>query len=257
MAPTVLDVGFSPDDGTGIVTIAALDRTLRVVQRMAYQTAAHSLGRVELTTAQHRDFELVIVDIHHSNLWVLLGTLAQAAVDTAVKAVVENAIQPLLKRLGVLLQHPEAHSPIDAATLTGLVTLTRVAGERHVQIHLETGGMHFVATPLDHARLASVPTAYRGDMIEMQGVVSEISLKRNTLTLDLLLAQASIICRFTPAQALVIRNVWLLGQALTVRGRGMWTGEQLDPTRPDLVEIEQIFNPQGESLALPPVLVQE
>lgn len=245
MPETALEIGFVPENAQAMLTIGALNHTLRAVQRVAWLTAAHSLGRDELTPAQQRDFQLTILDAHHSNLWLLLGTLGRNAADIVTKTVVEAAIHPLLQRLQTLLGKPEATSPIDAASLNALVQLARTAAESQMQIHLEAGSVRFTATPAAYQTLRDVPLGFRGLVMEIHGVVSEISLKRCTLTIDTVQGGTSVICRFSSAQALIIREVVLIGHPVTVRGYAYWTGEQISPTRPDVVEIEQVFDETG------------
>ena len=249
---STLEVGFVPETDSATLTVAMLNRTLTNVQRMIYQTAAYAYGREELTLAQRRDFQLAIIDAHHSNLWVILGVVAQAAADSIAKTVVETALTPLLDRLRALTAHPEAHAPIDAATLRGLVQLTEVAANSHMNIELQAGALHFRAAPSAYAALAKVEVGYTGDTIELRGVVSEISLKRNELTLDITGRNIAIPCRFTPEQALDVRDAALIGQPISVRGRGYWGGEQISAARPDYILIEQIHDQQGQPKLLTP-----
>ena len=253
-AVSTLEVGFVPEIVSATLTIAMLNRTLTSVQRMIYQTAAYTYGREELTVAQRRDFQLAIIDAHHSNLWVILGVVAQAAADSVAKTVVETALQPLLDRLRALTAHPAAHAPIDAATLRGLVQLTEVAANSHMNIDLQSGPLHFRAAPSAYATLANVEVGYTGAVIELHGVVSELSLRRNELTLDITGRNIAIPCRFTPEQALAIRDAVLIGHPVSVRGRGYWGGEQISHDRPDYILIEQIHDQHGQpQLLVPPV----
>jgi hypothetical protein len=245
-AVSTLEVGFIPEVASATLTVAMLNRTLTSVQRMVYQTAAYTSGRDEVTAAQRRDFQLAIIDAHHSNLWVILGVVAQAAADSVAKTVVETALQPLLDRLRALTSHPAAHAPIDAATLRGLVQLTEVAANSHMNIDLQAGALHFRAAPAAYATLAKVEVGYTGDVIELHGVVSEISLKRNELTLDITGRNSAIPCRFTPEQALAIRDATLIGHPVSVRGRGYWGGEQISNVRPDYILIAQIHDQHGQ-----------
>ncbi|SRR5579884_975998 len=251
---SALEVGFVPETQQGIVTASMLVHTLSSVQRMVYQTAAFSRGRDYLTPAQRRDYQLVVLDAHHSNLWVLLGVIAQSAADAVAKTVVETALNPLLDRLRKLAGHPEAHAPIDAATLRGLVQLTEVAASSNMNIELRSGSMQFRASPAAYAALAQVETGFLGTVIELHGIVSELSLKRNELTLDVAGRNLSIACRFTPEQALTVRDTMLIGQPVTLRGRGYWGGEHLSTDRPDYVIIEQIHDHEGVPTLLEPPL---
>ncbi len=251
-ANEVLDVGFIPADEQATLTIAALNQTLRAVQQSTYMTAAASLGRAELTAAQRREYQLTVIDIRRGSLWVILGMLGRNVADAVAKTAVETAIQPLLKRLQTLLGKPEAQSPIDAASLQSLVTLAKTAADNHMNIELQSGSLRFSASPAAYARLRQVQVIYRGATIEIHGIVSEISLKRNTLTLDTVRNNASVVCRYSPQQALIIREVVLIGRPLTVRGVAVWTGEQISPDQPDAIEIEALIDETGVPLPLPP-----
>jgi hypothetical protein len=249
---TALEVGFVPVDDQAAFTISALNHTLRAIQRAAYLTAAEALGRAELTAAQRRDYQLIVLDIRRGSLWVILGMLGRNVADTVAKSAVETAIQPLIKRLQMLLSKPEAHSPIEAVTLQSLVALAKTAADGHLNIELQSGVLRFTATPAAYARVRDVPIGYRGAVMQVHGIVSEISLKRNTLTLDTNQPQAaSIICQFTPEQALLIRDIVRIGRPLTVRGYAYWTGDQIAPDRPDVVQIEALFDEAGTPRLLP------
>jgi len=251
MADTALEVGFVPADDQAALTITAFNQTLRTIQRAAYLTAAETLGRADLTAVQRREYQLTVIDIRHGSLWVLLGMLGRNAVDALAKTAVETAIQPLLKRLQALLGKPEAQSPIDAASLRDLVALARTAAENHMNIELQSGNLRFSTSPAAYARLREVQIIYRGATVEIHGIVSEISLKRSTLTLDTVRSNTSVVCRFSPEQALIIREVVLIGRPLTVRGVATWTGEQIAPDRPDAVQIQEIIDEAGVPRLLP------
>ena len=250
---TALEVGFIPADEQAAFTVGALNHTLRAIQRAAYLTAAEALGRAELTPAQRREYQLTVLDIRRGSLWVVLGMMGRNVTDTLTKSAVEPAIQPLIRRLQALLGKPEAHSPIEAATLQSLVTLAKTAADGHLNIELQSGALHFTATPAVYARVREVTIGYRGAVVQMHGIVSEISLKRGTLTLDISQPQsASIVCQFTTNQALLIRDIVLIGRPLTVRGYAYWTGDQIAPDRPDVVQIEALFDEAGTPRLLPP-----
>jgi hypothetical protein len=252
MADPALEVGFIPADAQAAFTISALTHTLRAIQQAVYLTAAAETGRAELTAAQRRDYQLAVVDFRHGSLWVVLGLLGRNIADAIGKSAVETAIQPLLKRLQALFGKPEAHSPIDAATLQHLVTLAKTAADGHLNIELQSGTLHFSATPTAYARLRQVEIGFRGGAVQVHGVVSEISLKRSTLTLDTTAPGGSVVCQFTPDQALIIRDVVLIGQPLTVQGTAYWNGTQVDPNRPDVVQIQAIADAAGVPRQLPP-----
>lgn len=251
MADAALEVGFIPADAQAAFTISALNHTLRSIQQAVYLTAAAETGRAELTPAQKRDYQLVVLDFRHGSLWVELGMLGRTIADAIAKTAIETAIQPLLKRLQTLFGKPEAHTPIDAATLNQLVTLAKTAADGHLNIELQSGAFHFTATAAAYARLRQVEVGFRGGTMQVHGIVSEISLKRSTLTLDTTAPGGSVVCQFTPDQALIIRDVVLIGQPLTVEGTAYWNGTQVDPARPDVVQIHAIADATGVPRLLP------
>lgn len=254
-----LEIGFTPAiDAPAPLTLSHLDAALRSIQRLVFQTAAHSLGRDELTATQQRDYQLVVLDAHHSDLWVVLGVAARTAVESLARTVVERALHPLLERLKRLLAQPEAQQPIDAATLRGLVHLTQIAAASGMDIQLQAASMRFTAARSDYPRLSQVQIGYLGDLVELRGVVSELSLKRNELTLDLAGQNLSVACRFSPAQALAVRDVVLVGRPLIVQGRGVWGGAQISAHQPDYILVEALLDGQGRPLLapLPPIVVE-
>lgn len=251
MAETpALALGFIPESPGTPLTIEDLHRVLTTVQRLVQFSAAEALGRDELTPAQRRDWQLVILDAHHSDLWLVLGTLARSVVESAAKNLADLAIHPLIDRLKRLLGQPEATSPIDAATLRGLVRLTESASRGGMRIQLESGSVKFSATPADHARLTQITIGYFGEVIELHGMVSEISFKRNELTLDLAARGLSIPCHFGPTQALAIRDLVRAGYPVMLRGRGFWGGEQISASRPDYIQIDALLDDGGRPLLL-------
>ncbi len=254
MPPTpvthALDVGFIPEVSEAPLSIVDLQRSLREIQRLVLLSAAASLGRDTLTPGQERDLQLIVLDAHHSNLWLILGVVAHSALDAVAKSVGEIAVQPLLDRLHRLLGKPAAQSPIDAVTLRGLLRLTESAARGGMQIQLEASGVRFSATPLDYQRLQPLTIGYFGDLIELHGVVSELSFKRNMLTLDVASRNLAIECRFTGEQALAIRDVIRVGYPLALRGRGCWGGAQISANRPDFVQIDALVDPDGHLLVL-------